>query len=394
MFPFPLDHIPFVSVIADFYTNGFDKIVFLIGDSFLGIKDISHTFNGSGDTTYEYVRVFSLLVIACVLSFILFFSLDKKINYEKVFNYLILYSRYFVGLYMLYYGFAKIFDGQFSLPGYGKLEQKFGDSSPMGLLWTFMGASKTYSAFSGYLELLGGYFVLYKRTKTLGSLITLAVILNVAMMNFCYDVPVKLFSSHLIVISLLIIVPDIKELYGFFLLHRPAQLLYEKSDNKYRVTKIIVKSIIIWGITTLTLYQHIEYSNSFGSNAPKQQIDGAYITNIFVCNNDTLPSLTTDSLRWKTFTIFHGISNVKKMTDSTERFWVQIDNKLQTIVFTSQNNQSESYSLKYSEKDDKFILSGIWKNKNILATFSKKTYEDYRLTNRGFHWINESPYNK
>lgn len=394
MFPFPLDHIPILTVIADFYISGFDKIVFLIGDNFLGIKNISHVFNGSGDTTYEYVRVFSLFVIAGISSLILFFTIGKKINYEKVFNYLILYSRYFVGLYMLYYGFAKIFDGQFSLPGFGKLEQKFGDSSPMGLLWTFMGASKTYSAFGGYLELLGGYFILYKRTKTLGSLITLAVILNVAMMNFCYDVPVKLFSSHLILISLLIIVPDIKELYAFFLLHRPAQLPYEKSDSKYRLAKIIAKSIVIWGISALTLYQHIQYSNTFGSYAPKQPIDGAYSSDIFVCNNDTLPPLTTDSLRWKIFTIYHGISNIKKMTDSSERFNVQIDNKLQTIVFSSQKNPSETYTLNYAEKDNKFILTGTWRSKNILATFSKKTYDDYRLTNRGFHWINESPYNK
>jgi hypothetical protein len=295
---------------------------------------------------------------------------------------------------MLYYGFAKIFDGQFSIPGYGKLEQKIGDSSPMGLLWTFMGSSKTYSAISGYLELLGGYLILYKRTKTLGSLITLAVILNVALMNFCYDVPVKLFSSHLIAISLLIIVPDIKELYAFFILHRPAQLSYEASSDKYRLVKVVTKSIIIWGITVLTIYQHFEYSKTYGSNAPKQPLDGAYVTNVFLCDNDTLLPLTTDTLRWKIFTISRGISNVKKMTDSTERFWVQIDNSLKTIAFASQKDPSETWTLNYIDNGNKLTLTGTWKNKNISATFSKKTYDDYRLTNRGFHWINESPYNK
>lgn len=394
MFPFPLDHIPFLTEIAAFYTSGFDKIVFFIGDTFLNIKDITHVFNGSGDTTYEFVRVFALVIISSLLSIMFFVTADKKINYDRIFGYLILYARYFVGLYMLYYGFAKIFDGQFSLPGYGKLEQKIGDSSPMGLLWTFMGASKSYSAISGYLELLGGYLILYKRTKTLGSLITLAVILNVALMNFCYDVPVKLFSTHLVAISLLIIVPDLKEIYAFFILHLPAQLSIEKSDDKYRLVKIISKSIIIWGITVLTIYQHIEYSNTYGSNAPKQPLDGAYITTLFVCNNDTLPPLTNDTIRWKVFTISHGISNIKKMTDSTARFWVQIDNKLQTVVFASQKNPTESYTLNYSEKNNEFTLTGTWQNKNILATFTKKTYDDYRLTNRGFHWINESPYNK
>lgn len=394
MFPFPLDHLPFLTKIADFYISAFDKSVIFIADTFFNIKDLKHDINGSGDTTYEFVRVFTLAIISILLSIIFFVAADKKIKYDRIFNYLILYARYFVGLYMLYYGFSKIFDGQFSLPGYGKLEQKIGDSSPMGLLWTFMGSSKTYSTISGCLELLGGYLILYKRTKTLGSLITLVIMLNVVFLNFCYDVPVKLFSTHLVVISLLIIVPDLKVLYSFFILHQPAQLSIEKSEDKYRLIKIISKSIIIWGITVLIIYQDIDYSKKYGSNASDQPLDGAYATTLFVCNNDTIPPLTSDTIRWKAFTISYGISNVKKMTDSTTRYWIQIDNNLQTIAFTSQKNPTENNTLNYSEKNNVLTLTGTWQNNKIFATFIKKTYKDFRLTNRGFHWINESPYNK
>jgi hypothetical protein len=40
---------------------------------------------------------------------------------------------------MLVYGFIKVFPTQFHLPGPGRLVQPYGDSSPMALLWTFMG---------------------------------------------------------------------------------------------------------------------------------------------------------------------------------------------------------------------------------------------------------------
>ena len=58
---------------------------------------------------------------------------------------------------------------------------------------------------------------------TLGALICLADLTQIFMLNMTYDVPVKLFSFHLILMSLLILAPDVKRLANFFFLHRPAE---------------------------------------------------------------------------------------------------------------------------------------------------------------------------
>lgn len=42
---------------------------------------------------------------------------------------------------MVAYGMFKISPSQFPAPGLSRLVQPYGDSSPMGLLWTFMGVS-------------------------------------------------------------------------------------------------------------------------------------------------------------------------------------------------------------------------------------------------------------
>ena len=77
--------------------------------------------------------------------------------------------------------------------------------------------------FAGCAELLGGFLLMFPRTVTLGALICLADLTQIFMLNMTYDVPVKLFSFHLILISLLILAPDVKRLANFFFLNRPAE---------------------------------------------------------------------------------------------------------------------------------------------------------------------------
>src|SRR5262249_17022289 len=98
----------------------------------------------------------------------------------------------------------------------------YGDSSPMNLLWTFMGFSDGYNLFAGAGELLGGILLATRRTTLLGALVSLAVMTHVAVLNLCYDVPVKLLSLHLVAMALYLIVPDARRLAAFFLSNRPA----------------------------------------------------------------------------------------------------------------------------------------------------------------------------
>jgi len=71
---------------------------------------------------------------------------------------------------LLSYGTAKLFGGQFSFPSLERLDQKIGESSPMGLLWTFMGYSKLYTVFGGICQITAGLLLLFRRFSALGSL--------------------------------------------------------------------------------------------------------------------------------------------------------------------------------------------------------------------------------
>ena len=98
--------------------------------------------NGSGDTTYNWVQFATNLVLAGFATLI-WTVLDRRSRaYPRLGDGLWIAMRFTLGWAMLSYGINKIFALQFPEPGMQRLLQTYGDSSPMGLMWTFMGASQ------------------------------------------------------------------------------------------------------------------------------------------------------------------------------------------------------------------------------------------------------------
>jgi hypothetical protein len=122
---------------------------------------------------------------------------------------------------MIVYGLSKVIPMQMPAPRLFTLQQPVGDLTPMRLLWTFMGASPAYESFTGLAELLGGVLLLVPRTVLLGALVCAVDMTMVFMLNLCYDVPVKIMSFHYLVMSLLLVAPDMSRLIDLFVRNRP-----------------------------------------------------------------------------------------------------------------------------------------------------------------------------
>jgi hypothetical protein len=117
--------------------------------------DITVQPNGSGDTTYNYVQQTCYLVLAAVATGVWSVVDRRRMQYARAHDFLRIYVRYSLASSMLSYGFAKVFKMQFPFPSVERLMDPFGDSSPMGLLWTFMGYSTGYNLFTRGAEVLG-----------------------------------------------------------------------------------------------------------------------------------------------------------------------------------------------------------------------------------------------
>lgn len=182
--------------------------------------------NGSGDTTQSYLIALSGFVLALLVASVWTVvrrsmrSRTRALQADLLRSYL----RYVLAFAMLGYGLAKVSLGQnqFPIVSSMQLEKTWGDSSPMNVVWAFMGASRPYTIFAGLGEILGASLLIWRRTATLGALVTLGVMTNIVMLNYCYDVPVKLYSTHLLAMAALIAVPDVRRLLRVFLWNRTA----------------------------------------------------------------------------------------------------------------------------------------------------------------------------
>ncbi|MBC8644782.1 hypothetical protein H9W95_14210 [Flavobacterium lindanitolerans] len=79
MFPFPFDQIPGVNILTGWYEDAIDIITLWVGKNILQIEKLQQIINtGSGDTTFNYVRLFAYILIALLASIIVFFITGKE----------------------------------------------------------------------------------------------------------------------------------------------------------------------------------------------------------------------------------------------------------------------------------------------------------------------------
>jgi uncharacterized membrane protein YphA (DoxX/SURF4 family) len=175
---------------------------------------------GSGDTTFHYVQVLCFLLIAATVTLIWSIVDRRRTGYHRLYLGLRVLVRIILGGTLISYGAAKVIQTQFPPPQLNRLLQPVGEMSPMGLLWTFMGASPPYNVFTGASEMLAGVLLFFPTTTLVGALLAMAVMTQVVALNFCYDVPVKLFSTHLLAESIFLVAPDARRLANVLLLNR------------------------------------------------------------------------------------------------------------------------------------------------------------------------------
>jgi hypothetical protein len=400
IFPFPVGFIPFTETLNTWYTSIWDALVPWAGKYILHVNyPITIKPNGSGDTTYNYVQLFLYAIIAIIAAVIWSLADRKRKDYSLLLYWLMVYVRYYLAFTMMSYGFYKIIKTQFPFPYYN-LTQTYGQSSPMGLLWNFMGYSKAFNMFTGLAEAIGGFLLLFRKTTTFGALVCMTVLSNVVAMNFCYDVPVKLFSSTLLSMAIFIAVPDIHRLIDFFFRNKavPAVNIQPKFYKRWmKITWITVKFLLIGTVVYSTVTGVLEGYTSYGDKAIlKTPLFGIYDVTKFVKNKDTLPPLATDSLHWKQLNIVYANNaTVKMMNDSLKRYSFTPDTVKKTVYLFTYSDTLDKSTLHYYNPDlTHLILTGKLKDDSVYIVMQKLDLNKLRLINRGFHWINEYPYNR
>ncbi len=398
IFPFPFTVIPGGDVVFKPYGDLWNAVVPWVGQHLFHLT-ITVLPNGSGDTTFNYVQVFCLTIIATVVAAIWTVLDRKRLGYPALYQGLRVYVRYSLATTMISYGVVKIIKSQFPSPSLDRLIQPFGDASPMGLLWTFMGASESYNLFTGTGEVLGGLLLTTRRTTLLGGLVCFGVMSHVAMLNFSYDVPVKLFSLHLLAMALFLIAPDLGRIACMFFLNRPVEpiairpLLGRRWLDR---TAVAVRTLLVSLYCGMGLWGAYEGRKMYGDLAPRSALYGIWTVEEFEVNGKPRPPLLTDADRWRRVVFDHPqMIAIQLMSDTRRRYSLKLDPDAKTMALTKRTDPAWTSTLSYKQPEPTSIaLEGTMDGQKIRAKLRRTDNPDFLLINRGFHWINEYPFNR
>ena len=130
---------------------------------------------------------------------------------------------------------------------------------------------------------------------------TFGVMSNVLMLNFCYDVPRKIYSVHLVLMSLFLLLPDVQRLLDFFLRNRRTEplptvpLLQDPQLNRWA----------LWGQFGIGALALVFCLNQAHVDAIKRNtylpppVRGIWSVDEFVVDGVPQPPLLTNSERWQ-----------------------------------------------------------------------------------------------
>ncbi|MFT5249525.1 MAG: hypothetical protein ACI93P_001251 [bacterium] len=147
------------------------------------------------------------------------------------------------------YAISKLLGGQFYMNGKLPTEianTTLAEASGFSLAWTFMGHSYVYILFIGMTQLLGSWFLLWNKTKLIGVLILLPIMINIIIFDVIFlDVYPALANAIIVFLMLLSILFLNKE--------RMKAVIQKLTSFKTKTKGGIKRRLITFGITILVI---------------------------------------------------------------------------------------------------------------------------------------------
>jgi uncharacterized membrane protein YphA (DoxX/SURF4 family) len=354
---------------------------------------------GSGDRTFDWVLAFCCLVLAALATAIWSILDRRRGSYTALYKWFRLFIRFALASQMIVYGTVKAIPLQMPFPYLYKLVEPYGNFSPMGVLWSFVGASPAYETFSGCAELLGGILLIIPRTTMFGALVCLADVTQVFVLNMTYDVPVKLLSFHLIVMTLFLLTPDLSRLSRFFFLDAdPGPGVEPQFFRTRRANRIALGAQILFGIGMLGGNGYGAWTTwrTYGGARPKSPLYGIWDVDQMSIDGQLRPPLLTDHDRWRR-AIFQFPKTVafQRMDDTLIFHSAAINSNSQTLTLTNYTDKKWEGEFKFQRAArDRLTLDGNMDGHKVLMQLRLVDTNKFLLLSRGFHWIQEHPFNR
>jgi hypothetical protein len=374
-------------------------VVAWVGAHVLGIaRTVASHPSGSGDTLYDWTQALSLVLIAAVATAVWSYVARRRREHARLYAWFRLFARFALATTLVSYGAVKVVPLQMPTDVLRRLVEPFGNFSPMGVLWTSIGAAPAYEIFAGLAELCAATLLFIPRTALLGTMMALMDSIAIFALNMTYDVPVKLFAFHLILLSVFLLAPNLVRLRDFFLLKRATAARPESplgSTPRRRRAWLIAQ--LVYGVLVLVLagFSSATAYTRFGGGAPKSVLYGVWDIEEMAINGQPSLPLLSDTARFRR-AIFQRPGSVifQRMNDSFVGFGAIVDTAAHHIALTAFDSARTRSGLTFQRpSSDRLIVDGIIAGAPTHMELRRRDPGSYVLRSRGFHWVQEFPFN-
>lgn len=367
-FPFPYNAFSFHTKFIVWF---FEPVCSSIAE-FLHLNPVLRDLSSDSKALYVFIAVLMIFSLVIILPnrFKSFYERIGLIRHSKTI------VAFFLSLILLKYGFDKLFKQQFYLPEPNLLYTPLGELDKDILYWSTMGVSYSYNLFLGIAELIPAILLLRKKTRELGALLAVFVLMNVFVINLSFDISVKLFSFILLCLSLYLAMPLINRI---ILLLQNKNTVIKDESNAETKRQFPFRYLIISIIFFEALYPYFRSNNFNDDVATRPTLHGAYE----VIESDFENS--GNGMRLKRI-FFHRDSYFIFQNESDEffDFQMQLDPIDKLIVLDPGKTNELILSFEFNKKTNELNLTDT-ESGRIIRCVKLKT-EDLPLMKPLFHF--------
>lgn len=238
-------------------------------------KEVFKTGNARIDFSSDSISMLVLVFVLLILSFVTALLLKRRFSRQILF-----FSKEIVIVYLavvlMKYGLDKVFKAQFYLPEPNILYSRFGNLDKDILFWSVMGTSRFYSISTGIVELLASLMIIFRKTRVLGLLISVGILVNILLINLGFDISVKFFSLILLSMAVFALKDEWFPLYRFLILKQKIQLEETEPDTKALPLWIFLRTAFIGFSVVTILFPYVNNGNYNDDLAKRPFLHGAF----------------------------------------------------------------------------------------------------------------------
>ncbi|MFT5513114.1 MAG: hypothetical protein ACI8SE_001514 [Bacteroidia bacterium] len=278
--------------------------------------------------------------------------------------------KYYIAYQLLHYGFNKMFKWQFFLPEPNVVYAQLGTISKDLLYWSAIGSSYWYTVIAGCLEVVAGFLLFFRKTQKAGLMLALVLFSNIVLVNFTFNISVKLFSLFLLFATFILFSQYLNQFLAFLFNRQVRPINNYQPDFKTTSTLYsITKSIVVLLLVLDSLWLYGKTSNWNDDIQSRPLLHGAYETSLNQIND------------WAAVYV-----NRKGYLISENQAGLKVDFQLAydtTNHFLSLDRPGQSLILQYDDSNQKVVLTDSEGDSIVLK---KLPYTDLPLFQKSFDW--------